>query len=361
MAARNAFYLFLAHWPASGRPIIRAPMWRFLCPPPGHGTAPLDRPPSFSVIIAAYQAAAFIGDALESALAQTAPPLEVVVCDDGSTDELQTALVPYRDRIALLTQENHGESRAKNAAARAARGEFVVILDADDVFLPERLEALTALASARPDLDVLTTDAYLELDGHAIRRCYEQDFRFETGDQRVAILRRNFVFGLAAVRRQALLAVGGFDGEIRFAADWDLWVRLALSGSRFGCIDQPLARYRLQAGSLSAQRARLIGGRLQTLAKAAARDDLSSEERAVVARSIEENRQLLLLAQAREAILEGRPDARRLTLELARSAQHGNATRVKAALSALSPKLARRLLAGAEVETTGGVRYRPAG
>ena len=171
------------------------------------------------------------------------------------------------------------------------------------------------------------------------------------------------MFGLAAVRRQALLAVGGFDGEIRFAADWDLWVRLALSGSRFGCIDQPLARYRLQAGSLSAQRARLIGGRLQTLAKAAARDDLSSEERAVVARSIEENTRLLLLTQAREAILEGHPDARRLaaTLELARSAQHGNVTRVKAALSALSPKLARRLLVGAEVETTGGIGYRPTG
>jgi cellulose synthase/poly-beta-1,6-N-acetylglucosamine synthase-like glycosyltransferase len=336
-------------------------MWRFLCPPPGHGTAPLERPPSFSVIIAAYQAAAFIGDALDSALSQTAPPLEVVVCDDGSTDELETALAEYRDRIVLLTQENRGESGAKNAAARASHGDFVVILDSDDVFLPERLEALAALATARPDLDVLTTDAYLELGGQTVRRCYERDFRFETGDQRVGILRRNFVFGLAAVRRQALLAVGGFDAEIRFAADWDLWVRMVLTGSRIGCVDQPLARYRLQAESLSAQRARLIEGRLQTLSKAAARDDLSPEERAVLGRSIEENTRLLLLAQAREAILEGHPDARRLTLELARSAQHGNVTRVKAALSALSPTLARRLLAGAEVETTGGIRYRPTG
>ena len=208
---------------------------------------------------------------------------------------------------------------------------------------------------------MLTTDAYLELDGRVVRRCYEQDFRFETGDQRVAILTRNFVFGLAAVRRTALLAVGGFDETIRYTADWDLWVRMVLTGSGIGCVDAPLARYRLRAGSLSAQRAHLIEGRLQTLAKAAGRDDLSPEERRVVQRSVKENRRRLPLAQARAAILEGRPDARRLTLQLARSDQHGGVTRIKAALSALSPRLARRLLARREVETTGGITYRPTG
>jgi hypothetical protein len=287
--------------------------------------------------------------------------LEVVVCDDGSTDDLHSALRPYSNHIVLLTQENRGESCAKNAAARASRGDFVVILDADDVFLPERLEALAALAIARPDLDVLTTDAYLELGGRVVRRCYEPDFRFETGDQRVAILRRNFVFGLAAVRRRALLAVGGFDEAIRFTADWDLWVRMVLSGSRIGCVDEPLARYRLQAESLSAQRTRLIAGRLQTLTKAGTRDDLSSQESTVVEQSIRENHRLLLVARAREAVLEGHPDARRLTLELARSDGYGRATRLKAALSALSPSLARRLLSEREVEATGGIRYRPAG
>ena len=158
--------------------------------------------PTFSVIIAAYQAADVIGDAIESALEQTEPPLEVIVCDDGSTDDIERALRSYRDRIVLLRKENGGEASAKNAASRAASGDFVVILDADDVFLPERLEALGELARARPDLDILTTDATLEVDGRVVRRCYTDAFRFEVADQRRGILEQNFVFGLAAARRE---------------------------------------------------------------------------------------------------------------------------------------------------------------
>lgn len=141
--------------------------------PPTTAPAQPGRPPTFSVIVAAYQAAATIGEALASAFAQTVLPHEVVVCDDGSTDALDAALAPFRDRIRLVRQENRGEGAAKNAAARAAGGDFVVILDADDVYLPERLEALGELAAVRPDLDVLTTDAMLELEGRELGRYYE--------------------------------------------------------------------------------------------------------------------------------------------------------------------------------------------
>lgn len=120
--------------------------------------------PTFSVAIAAYQAAGTVGQAVASALAQTLPPVDVAVCDDGSTDEIDAALAPYRDRIVLVRQENRGEAAAKNAAARATSGEFVAFLDADDLYYPERLAALGELAAARPDLDVLTTNADLEVD-----------------------------------------------------------------------------------------------------------------------------------------------------------------------------------------------------
>jgi hypothetical protein len=333
-------------------------MRRFLCPTPGSEITPLTRPPTFSVIIAAYQAAALIGEGLRSALEQTSPPLEVVVCDDGSTDDLDSALSPFAQQIILLRQANRGESAAKNAAARAARGEFVVVLDADDVFMPERLHALGELASLRPDLDVLTTDALLEFNGSVIRRCYEDDFGFETADQRRGILQRNFVFGLAAVRRQRLLEVDGFDETIRYAADWDLWVRLVFSGSRIGCVAEPLARYRLQPGSLSAQRGALIDGRVQTLRKAQTRDDLSDRERTALDAALGENRRLLLRTEAREALVSHSSRARRLALRLALSADHPAATRCKAALAALSPVLARRLLRDRAIETTGGVTYR---
>ena len=201
---------------------------RFLAPPRaevGGGAAP-----SFSVIVAAYQVADVIGDALDSIRQQTLPPLEVIVCDDGSSDDLQRALEPYRDEIVLLQKENGGEASAKNAAAAAASGDFVAILDADDVYLPGRLAALSELAQARPDLDILTTDAYLVVDGRRVRRNYDRGWRFEVADQRRAILQRNFVFGHAAVRRERLLEHGGFDEAILWTTDWELWLRLILAG-----------------------------------------------------------------------------------------------------------------------------------
>ena len=185
-------------------------------------------------LIAAYQVERFVAAALESALAQTVAPHEIVVCDDGSTDGTARVLEPFRDRIVYLRQENGGESSAKNAAARAASGEFVVLLDADDVYLPERLEALGQLASARPDLDIVTTDAFVEAGGETVRRVYADASRFELGDQRRAILRGNFIHGHCAIRRESFLAVGGFDESIRFTADWDCWIRLILGGARVG-------------------------------------------------------------------------------------------------------------------------------
>src|SRR5262245_49042291 len=188
--------------------------WPILAPPPPAGAQSLDKPPTFSIIVAAYQVAEVIGEALDSAFAQTWSPDEVIVCDDGSTDDLERVLRPFRGRIAVTHKENGGESSAKNAAARLASGDCLVILDADDRYLPRRLEALAYLASTRPDLDILTTDAYLEANGRVVRRCYAEGWTFEAADQRRAILQRNFVFGHAAVRRKLFLSHGGFDESI---------------------------------------------------------------------------------------------------------------------------------------------------
>jgi len=260
---------------------------------------------SFSVIIPAYNAAATIGAAVESALAQTLPPHEVVVCDDGSTDELEAALGPYRDRIAFVRKENGGEGSAKDAASRVANGDFVVVLDADDSFLPERLEALAALARERPDLDILTTDAFLESEGRVVRRAYNAGWLFEVQDQRRAILERNFVFGAAAVRRERLVAVGGFDASLRYAADWDLWIRMILSGSRAGLVDEPLYRYRIGPNALSAQRAPLVRGFVIVLERAAARSDLAPAERQAVEQAIAERRRELVQLELTEALGSG--------------------------------------------------------
>lgn len=280
----------------SARPDRRS---RFLAPPAG-GVSP-GPTPTFSVVVAAYNVADTIGEALDSVRRQTVRPLEVIVCDDGSTDDLDQALAPYRGGIELLRKQNGGEASAKNAAIRAATGDFVAILDADDVYLPERLAALGELAQARPDLDILTTDGLLVAGGRTVRNVYDRTWRFEVADQRRAIVQRNFIFGLAAARRETILAHGGFDESILWTTDWDLWLRMILAGARAGCVDEPLALYRLRETSLTAQRRDLVLGKLATLQKARSNPDLRASELPYLEQAAAHHRRELALGDLRAA------------------------------------------------------------
>jgi glycosyltransferase involved in cell wall biosynthesis len=296
-----------------------------------------------------------VAEAVESALAQTVPAVEVVVCNDGSTDGTEEALGPYRDRIDYLWQENGGEGAAKNAAAGRASGDFLVFLDADDVFLPERLEALGELAVARPDLDVLVTDAFLELNGTPLRRCYDASWPFPVTDQRAEILGRNFVLGHAAVRHSVFLAHGGFDETIPCATDWDLWLRIVHGGAGVGLVTEPLSRYRVTPGSLSSSQERLLEGHVRVLEKAVASGQLDTKERERVLRSLANDRARLLLARAKRSLLAGQPSARSLCFAVARDSRQTPASRLKSILAAVAPPVAGRLLLREQVETTAGL------
>src|SRR5207253_3628483 len=213
---------------------------------------------------------------------QTSPAREVIVCDDGSTDDLAGALAPYRDRIVLLRKENGGAASARNVAFRAASGEFVAQLDSDDAFLPKRLEALGELASERPDLDILATDAYFELEGKIVRRFYDHQMPFPTEHQRTAIFERCFI-GWPAVRRRRLIAIGGFDESLVTGDDWDAWMRLILDGAGAGIVTAPLLRYRLTPGSVSSDRVRTLRERVEILDKIAQDPSLTTSERRALA------------------------------------------------------------------------------
>jgi GT2 family glycosyltransferase len=317
----------------------------FYGPPPESPVRP-GSTPTFSILIAAYQAEPFVVSAIESALGQTLPAHEIIVCDDGSTDGTPRAIEPFRDRVVYLQKDNGGEASAKNAAARAATGEFVALLDADDTYLPERLEALGQLAAARPDLDILTTDALVEADGEIVRRVYADASRFDVADQRRAILRGNFICGHCAIRREHWLAVGGFDESIRYTADWDCWIRLILGGARVGLVYEPLSVYRVWPGSLSSSRVAYARGHLQTLQKTAARTDLSAGERAVLEESFAERQRRAALTEAEEALVEREPGARRRLLGIATGRDFGPRTRLKAVIAAIAPAAARRTLVG---------------
>jgi hypothetical protein len=318
-------------------------MTRFLAPPPVREAEP-GRMPTFSVVIAAYQAANVIGEALDSLRRQTHTPLEIVVCDDGSTDGLEDAVVPYRDIIRLIRKENGGEGSAKNAAAAQAHGDFIVILDADDAYLPTRLASLAQLAVARPDLDILTTNAFLVANGQTVRTNYDDSWHFEVADQRRAILQRNFVFGHAAVRRTSFDEHGGFDESIRWTTDWDLWLRMILAGATAGCVDEPLALYRLRETSLTAQRRNLALGKLTTLEKARGNPALRPAERPVLDAALASYRRDLSLLELRASVAASAPDARRRALEVSRTGGFGARRRLEAAAMAAAPATAGRIL-----------------
>ncbi|MFL5826613.1 MAG: DUF6411 family protein [Thermoleophilaceae bacterium] len=327
---------------------------RFVAPVP---EAPITRGtrPTFSVVIAAYQAAATIGDALESVFGQTEPAHEVIVVDDGSTDDLTTALAPYRDRIVLIRKENGGVASARNMALDAASGDFLVILDADDRFLPRRLEALADMAVERPDLDLLTTDSLMTLDGEVVRRYYDNGHRFEVAHQLERLLQGNFVYPLAAVRRERVAAVGGFDSELLTASDWDIWLRLVLDGSRVGLVDEPLAEYRLSTSSISSDGPRMARACMAVLDKH--RDDprLSDGQRATLEDARHDYELELAREEARVALRGDAPGARRKLLRVAAGDGQPAQTRVKALLAAFSPHTATRRLRGSAAQyLTGG-------
>lgn len=319
--------------------------WNFLAPRP-QGRPEPGPSPSFSVIIAAYQAAASIGEAIESVLTQSTPAHEIIVCDDGSTDDLPGALAAYREDVTLVRQDNRGEAAAKNAAAAVASGEFVTILDADDIFLPRYLEAVSELAATRPDLDILTTDAYLELDGRVIGRYYSDVAKFVVGDQRRGALHNHFIFGLASVRRSRYLSVGGFDETIR-NPDTDFFLRAILAGGSAGLVDAPLAIYRLRQGSLSADPAANMRSEVAILERARANPGLTAGERAYLEEQLEAKRAESRLVSAAAAVAEGSPDVRRQLLAAAFGRLPPGFSvqaRCKALAAAAFPRLARRLL-----------------
>ena len=321
---------------------------RFLVPPATAPATPGDRP-TFSIAIAASQAAATVGAAVESALAQTVPPHEVIVCDDGSTDDLAGALAALRDRIVLIRQENRGEAAAKNAAARRATGDFVAFLDADDLYHPERLDALGELAAARSDLDVLTTNAELEFDGRIVGAYYPDVAQFPTDDQVSAIIASDSaIFGAAAVRRATFEAAGGHYEALRSSDDWEFWMRLALAGSRFGAVDEPLYRYRLHEQGTSADQVRGAQDCVDALERVRAVAQPQGELLEALERSVAYHRSAAMLAAAEEGVRSG---SRTEAWRVAASGDFPWATRLKTGLAAVFPRVAAEVLVRRERRT----------
>jgi glycosyltransferase involved in cell wall biosynthesis len=292
-------------------------------------------------VIPAYQAAATIGHAIDSALAQVHPAHEIIVVDDGSTDDLEGSLRRFAGRITIVRKENGGAASARNAGVAAATGDFLATLDADDGFHPRRLEALAKLACARPDLDLITTDTRFVVNGKAFGsfRAYNP---FALEGQRRAILRSCFVGGWPAVRLSRLREIGGFDESLRVAHDWDCWLRLILDGSEAGLVDEQYYDYVRRAGTITTSRLASLWDRVRVLEKAAENPRLLPAERPLLMWSLRAHRTRAARTEIKAALFDGGADDRLRRFALSSGIEAR--VRILAALALIAPSLARRLV-----------------
>ena len=216
-----------------------------------------------SVIMAAFNVAPYIGAAIESVLAQTETDWELLVTNDGSTDDTAAIVEQYaaRDaRIRLLHKPNGGLSSARNHAMPHATGELLAILDSDDVWEPEYLAAQLAIFDARPDVDVVTGNGWFlgsRLSGRLARPC--PDSRPQPTLATI-LADEEAIFIMSIFRRRVYETIGGFDEQLRTNEDSHFWIRAAAAGFTFHRNDRPLCRYRRRDDSLSANDVRMLNG-----------------------------------------------------------------------------------------------------
>ncbi|MFZ0929695.1 MAG: glycosyltransferase family A protein [Syntrophobacteraceae bacterium] len=204
--------------------------------------------PLFSIVIPLFNKARWIGRAIESVIAQEFEDFELIIVDDGSTDESIAVVTQFEDsRISLLRQPNRGPSAARNKGAAHARGEWIALLDADDYWLDGHLEALAQLMRTRPECGVVTCNWWNEdLDGRrneANRFASQSDSSVEDYFEFVVSGRGPLLNSSSvAIRKDVLDAAGGFDEGLRLAEDVELWCRLTMRTS-FAAYHRPMAVY----------------------------------------------------------------------------------------------------------------------
>lgn len=190
--------------------------------------------PLVTVLIPAYNAAATIERALESALSQSYEPKEVVVVNDASPDETPVIVERYADRNVRLInlEKNVGECGAMNAGIQAAAGEYIAFLDADDEWREGKLEKQLAILRQQPDLIFVTSDGdFVKHSGEKVSTVYDGAIPAAGPDAWKMLLENNFVAKPCVVaQRAALLECNGFDQTLRLGGDQDMWIRLAAMG-----------------------------------------------------------------------------------------------------------------------------------
>lgn len=211
----------------------------------------MSKTPLVSVVIPAYNAIRFVETTIDGVLAQTFQDFEILAVDDGSTDNTKEILEAYGDKIRYLPKKNGGVSSARNYGIENAEGKYIAFLDADDVWLPEKLEKQVFLMEANEEIG-LCYAATQKVD-EELNYLSSIPANFYEDYTESLLLNLNIVAGScssAMARRDIISQTDGFDSKFTTYADWEFWLRLSLL-TKFAPVTEELVKYRVVKGSMS--------------------------------------------------------------------------------------------------------------
>lgn len=264
--------------------------------------------PRVTIVMPAFNATLYLPAALESALQQTVRDFEVIVVDDGSTDgtfDVAAGFARRDPRICVIRQENGGIGSARNAALSRARGEWVALLDSDDMWLPHYLEEQLEILRMRPDVDILSANA-INLGGAWDGQPYKPMGGPLVDLSLLDLIRsEDAVCILSMFRRRILRSIGVFDDTMRGSEDYDFWLRAAAAGGRIAFNPTPLAIYRRRADSVSADEMRMLDAIVIPLRRVRAHSQHDESVSRAIDQQLARFSRRRLVVSARTALLEG--------------------------------------------------------
>jgi hypothetical protein len=307
---------------------------------------PMSLAPQVSVIMPAFNAGRYIADSIRSLLAQTFADWELVIVNDGSTDDTQTVVECFaaaEARIRVHSQRNRGVSAARNLALAQSHGRFVALLDSDDVWDPAFLQKQLAVFDADPSVSVVTGNAYNwggPFDGGPLRPITEGRRRLSLRD---LLQNETSVCIMSVFRREVYDTIGGYDERLRCNEDYQFWIRVALAGFMIVQTPEPVGRYRRRPDSLSADEPVMLDGIVRVLEEARTRCADMPEESQVIDRQIQRFKCDRFVLSGKRALLDGRFAEARSAFASASRLSGGGKLRAIAGLCRIAPRSLRAL------------------
>jgi len=203
-----------------------------------------------SVIIPAYNSEKYIQETIKSVLNQTYHDIEIIVCDDGSTDKTRDLVAQFGDKVKYIYQTNSGCPVARNTAISLSRGQYIAFVDHDDLWLPDKLERQINAFELDKEIGLIYSDSYiLHNNTLQVKRYSELEKQFR-GNTLHYLFMSNFIPILTVVvKKEVLNKVGLFDPRYLFAEDYDILLRVA-EHYKIDYIEDPLAKYRIHKNGL---------------------------------------------------------------------------------------------------------------